>query len=99
MRSYSFIRAGKSPILVATAVASRGLDIKDVMHVINYDMSKDIDEYVHRIGRTARAGNQGLATTFYNSRSETVAPQLAKILVECQQNVPDFLSDYVRPST
>ncbi|KAF8931243.1 DEAD-box ATP-dependent RNA helicase [Dissophora ornata] len=62
---------GKSPILIATAVASRGLDIKDVMHVVNYDMSNDIDDYVHRIGRTARAGNPGFATTFYNSRNDT----------------------------
>lgn len=44
-------RTGKSPILIATAVAARGLDIKNVMHVINYDLCNEIDEYVHRIGR------------------------------------------------
>eukprot|EP01046_Picozoa_sp_COSAG06_P081302 COSAG06_NODE_28475_length_573_cov_1.732068_1_plen_77_part_10 len=51
--------AGKTPILVATNVAARGLDISDVTHVINFDMPKDIDDYIHRIGRTGRAGNRG----------------------------------------
>ena len=46
--------AGKTPILVATNVAARGLDIEDVAHVINFDMCKDIDDYIHRIGRTVR---------------------------------------------
>ncbi|KAF9938032.1 hypothetical protein BGZ65_000532 [Modicella reniformis] len=74
--SLAAFKAGKSPILIATSVASRGLDIKDVMHVINYDLCNSIDEYVHRIGRTARAGNQGMATTFYNSKNEMVAEKL-----------------------
>ncbi|RHZ44807.1 hypothetical protein Glove_709g44 [Diversispora epigaea] len=82
---------GLSPILIATAVAARGLDIKNVMHVINYDLCKEIDEYVHRIGRTARVGNKGLATTFYNERNVEIAPDLVKILIECNQEVPDFL--------
>ncbi|KAF9905916.1 hypothetical protein EC991_001157 [Linnemannia zychae] len=89
---------GKSPILIATAVASRGLDIKDVMHVINYDLSNDIDEYVHRIGRTARAGNPGTATSFYNSKNEPMATSLTKLLVECNQEVPDFLQAYINPN-
>ena len=44
---------------MATAVAARGLDIKDVKHVVNYDMPTEVEEYVHRIGRTGRVGNQG----------------------------------------
>ncbi len=80
-------------------MASRGLDIKDVMHVINYDMCGDIDEYVHRIGRTARVGNPGRATSFYNSRNDAIAPQLAKILIECKQEIPDFLQSFVDPDT
>jgi len=92
------LRNGKSPILIATAVASRGLDIKDVMHVVNYDLSNDIDDYVHRIGRTGRAGNPGYATTFYNSRNESLAPQLTKLLEECQQDIPDFLMGFVDPN-
>ena len=51
-----------------------------------------ITEYVHRIGRTARIGNQGLATSFYNDRNEDLAQDLVNILVECECEVPDFLS-------
>ncbi|KAG0206950.1 hypothetical protein BGX33_007086 [Mortierella sp. NVP41] len=91
-------KEGKSPILIATAVASRGLDIKDVMHVINYDLENDIDEYVHRIGRTARAGNPGTATSFYNPKNEPLAPTLTKLLAECNQVIPEFLEPYADPS-
>ena len=52
-------RGGRCPILVATAVAARGLDIPNVKHVINFDLPSDIEEYVHRIGRTGRMGNLG----------------------------------------
>ena len=62
MRS-SKLKQGNKPILVATAVAARGLDIKDVKHVVNYDMPTEVEEYVHRIGRTGRVGNQGRATS------------------------------------
>uniref|UniRef100_A0A3B3IJB3 RNA helicase n=1 Tax=Oryzias latipes TaxID=8090 RepID=A0A3B3IJB3_ORYLA len=55
----SQFRSGKCPILVATAVAARGLDISNVKHVINFDLPSDIEEYVHRIGRTGRVGNLG----------------------------------------
>ncbi|CAG8560604.1 2655_t:CDS:10 [Cetraspora pellucida] len=85
---------GRCPILIATAVAARGLDIKNVMHVINYDLCDDIDEYVHRIGRTARVGNQGLATTFYNNGDSAIAGDLVRILLECKQEVPDFLKEH-----
>ena len=52
-------KQGETPILVATAVAARGLDISNVKHVINFDLPSDFDEYVHRIGRTGRVGNTG----------------------------------------
>jgi ATP-dependent RNA helicase DDX3X len=55
----SSFRSGQTPVLVATAVAARGLDIPNVTHVVNYDLPTDIDDYVHRIGRTGRAGNTG----------------------------------------
>ncbi|KAJ3054712.1 DEAD-box ATP-dependent RNA helicase [Rhizophlyctis rosea] len=58
-------KAGKIGCLIATAVAARGLDIYDVAHVINYDIPKDDDEYVHRIGRTGRAGKEGSATSLF----------------------------------
>ncbi|KAI8973314.1 hypothetical protein BDF20DRAFT_945792 [Mycotypha africana] len=88
-------KRGKCPILVATAVAARGIDIRNVMHVVNYDMPQDMDEYIHRIGRTARVGKSGLATSFYNERSDLLAPELTKLLKECKQNIPDFLEQYV----
>jgi len=88
-------KLGKMPILVATAVAARGLDIKGVKHVINYDMpSNGIDEYVHRIGRTGRVGNIGRATSFFDSESDfdqQIAADLVKILSDAQQEVPEFL--------
>ncbi len=81
------------PILVATAVAARGLDIKDVAHVINYDLPTEPKEYVHRIGRTGRIGNTGRATSFYDSAADfDKANWLEKILSEANQEVPEFLS-------
>ncbi len=68
------------------------------MHVINYDLpSTDyggIHEYVHRIGRTARIGNVGLATSFYNEKNEDISEPLVRIMLEAQQEVPDFLEQY-----
>jgi ATP-dependent RNA helicase DDX3X len=64
---------GETPIMVATAVAARGLDIPNVTHVINYDVPTDIDDYVHRIGRTGRAGNTGRSTAFFNQSNRGVA--------------------------
>ena len=60
----SGLKAGAKDILVATDVAGRGIDIKDVSLVINYDMAKSIEAYTHRIGRTGRAGKSGKAITF-----------------------------------
>lgn len=59
-------KTGRAPILVATAVAARGLDIPNVTHVILYDLPTDVAEYTHRIGRTGRAGNTGTSTAFFN---------------------------------
>jgi len=90
-------KSGKFPIIVCTGVASRGLDIKDVKHVVNYDMPKEVDEYVHRIGRTGRLGNTGKATSFFDpSRSEDtgIASALVGILANAQQEVPDFLQAF-----
>ena len=68
---------------MATAVAARGLDIPNVKHVINYDLPQSADEYVHRIGRTGRLGNQGLATAFYDSgKDQQLARSLVKILAD-----------------
>ncbi|XP_035533085.1 DEAD-box helicase 3 X-linked a isoform X2 [Morone saxatilis] len=84
-------RSGRCPILVATAVAARGLDISNVKHVINFDLPSDIEEYVHRIGRTGRVGNLGLATSFFNDKNSNITKDLLDILVEAHQEVPSWL--------
>ncbi|XP_058447291.1 ATP-dependent RNA helicase vasa-like [Malaya genurostris] len=85
-------KSGDMYILIATSVAARGLDIKNVSHVINYDLPKSIDDYVHRIGRTGRVGNKGKATSFYDPESDSgIATGLKKILTQAGQEVPDFL--------
>ncbi|PIZ50968.1 ATP-dependent helicase [Candidatus Woesearchaeota archaeon CG_4_10_14_0_2_um_filter_33_13] len=68
----------KVKVLVASAVAARGLDIKDVTHVFNYDLSQDPQEYVHRIGRTARAGEKGKAVTLLSDRDYPAFDQVFK---------------------
>lgn len=92
-------RAGKNPILIATGVSARGLDVAGVMHVINFDLPSPqyggIEEYTHRIGRTGRIGNTGLATSFFNDRDEDLGPQLVMTLLETRQKVPDFLEKHV----
>ena len=68
------------------------------MHVINYDLPSGeygkIHEYVHRIGRTARIGNVGLATSFFNEKNEDIAEDLVRVMLETKQDVPDFLEQW-----
>lgn len=92
-------RCGRTPILVATAVAARGLDIPNVLHVINFDMPSDIEEYVHRIGRTGRVGHTGLATSFFNDKNRNVARDLLEILGEAKQEVPNWLESMAYESS
>ena len=63
-QAMGMFRAGELPILVSTNVAARGIDIPEITHVVNYDMPDNVEEYVHRIGRTARMGRRGYAVTF-----------------------------------
>ncbi|KAF7400479.1 hypothetical protein HZH66_005663 [Vespula vulgaris] len=91
-RSVEAFRAGRKDVLVATDVASKGLDFADVQHVINYDMPDDVENYVHRIGRTGRSGRTGIATTFINkANDESVLLDLKHLLMEAKQKVPPFL--------
>lgn len=79
--------------LVATGVAARGLDIEGIQHVVNYDLPNNIDEYVHRIGRTGRVGNRGKATSFFDPDSDgPIASGLTKIMQQAGQEVPDWLA-------
>ncbi|XP_070712424.1 uncharacterized protein, partial [Pempheris klunzingeri] len=87
----SLFKSGKANIMVATGVASRGLDIPDVKRVILYDCPKNIDDYIHRIGRTGRAGNTGEAITFYSSLETSISRDLVNLLQKAKQDVPDFL--------
>uniref|UniRef100_A0A2N9G025 RNA helicase n=1 Tax=Fagus sylvatica TaxID=28930 RepID=A0A2N9G025_FAGSY len=87
-------KTGKTPILVATDVAARGLDIPHVAHVVNFDLPNDIDDYVHRIGRTGRAGKTGLATAFFNENNLSMARPLADLMQESNQEVPAWLTRY-----
>ena len=63
-RALDNFRANKTPVLVATDIASRGIDVDDVTHVVNYDLTHEPETYVHRIGRTGRAGAKGAAVSF-----------------------------------
>jgi ATP-dependent RNA helicase DDX5/DBP2 len=87
----SEFKAGKSPILIATDVASRGLDVKDIKYVINYDFPGGIEDYIHRVGRTGRAGATGSSYTFFTSDKAKHAPDLIKVLKEANQPVPQEL--------
>lgn len=98
-RALEFFRNGRCPILVATAVAARGLDIPNVTHVVNYDLPTDIDDYVHRIGRTGRAGNTGVSTAFFNRNNRGVVRGLIDLLKEANQEVPSFLETIARESS
>ncbi|CAG9766556.1 unnamed protein product [Ceutorhynchus assimilis] len=91
-------RSGNTPILVATAVAARGLDIPHVTHVINFDLPSDIEEYVHRIGRTGRMGNLGLATSFFNDRNRNLANGMLDLLVEAKQECPSWMESVASDS-
>ena len=95
-RALEMFRNGRCPILVATAVAARGLDIPNVTHVVNYDLPTDIDDYVHRIGRTGRAGNTGKSTAFFNRGNRGIVRDLLELLKEAHQEVPSFLENVAR---
>jgi ATP-dependent RNA helicase DDX5/DBP2 len=88
-------KEGRTQILVATDVASRGLDIKDIRYVINFDMPKNIEDYIHRIGRTARAGQKGTSISFFSHDNGRLAGPLVKIMEEAEQEVPRDLRDMV----
>ncbi|CAL5361242.1 unnamed protein product [Camellia sinensis] len=88
----SEFKAGKSPIMTATDVAARGLDVKDVKYVINYDFPGSLEDYVHRIGRTGRAGAKGTAYTFFTAANARFAKDLIVILEEAGQKVSPELA-------
>ncbi|KAA0706057.1 putative ATP-dependent RNA helicase DDX5 [Triplophysa tibetana] len=78
---------GKAPILIATDVASRGLDVEDVKFVINYDYPNNSEDYIHRIGRTARSQKTGTAYTFFTPNNMKQAQDLVSVLREANQAI------------
>merc|ERR1740115_569142 len=80
-------------LLFATDVAARGLDVKDITHVINYDMPGALEDYVHRIGRTGRAGATGTAHSFFTSANANMARELTALVSDAGQEVPRELQD------
>jgi ATP-dependent RNA helicase DDX46/PRP5 len=89
----SDFKKGIIPILVATSVAARGLDVKQLKLVINYDAPNHLEDYVHRAGRTGRAGNTGVAVTFVTPEQENCAVGIAKALEQSEQPVPERLEE------
>lgn len=82
----------QSTLLVATDVAARGLDVDDIRIVVNFDFPKEMDSYIHRVGRTGRAGKKGLAVSFFVSeKNGRLARELVDILTRSSQEVPPQL--------
>ena len=85
-------RSGEKDVLVCSDIAAKGLDFPNIQHVINFDMPKEIENYVHRIGRTGRSGKTGLATTFINNTCDmTALLDLKGLLKEARQRIPPVL--------
>ncbi|XP_076309487.1 putative ATP-dependent RNA helicase DDX5 isoform X1 [Tachypleus tridentatus] len=91
-------RGGKSPILVATDVAARGLDVEDIKFVINFDYPNCSEDYVHRIGRTARSNKSGTAYTFFTPNNIKQASDLISVLKEANQVVNPKLYELMEMS-
>jgi len=81
---------GEVPILIATDVASRGLDFPKVSYVFNYDMPSNIDAYIHRIGRTGRCGDKGVAVSFINDNNKNIVKSLFNLLKSQNQEIPEW---------
>lgn len=89
--SLADMRNGVVSILIATDVASRGIDIHDISLVINYDFPLNIEEYVHRVGRTGRAGKMGSAITLFSKHDKFNASPLISVLEKSKQPIPPEL--------
>ena len=88
------LKDGVNDILVCTNVAARGLDVEGVCHVINYHAPANIVDYIHRIGRTGRAGKKGMATTFITSSDDGLLYDLKKFMQDNDQHIPNELANH-----
>jgi ATP-dependent RNA helicase DDX3X len=82
--------------MIATDVAARGIDIPNVAHVINVDLPQDLDSYIHRIGRTGRAGMRGIATSLWNETNAAFLMQLCAHFRANRQAIPQGLDNFAR---
>ena len=85
---------GTAYLLIATDVASRGLDVKELKCVINYDLPGQAEDYVHRIGRTGRAGATGFSYSFFSRKNVPIANELVQLLKSANQTIPNELYQY-----
>lgn len=90
----SDFKSGRTNVLIATDVAARGLDVRDVKRVVNYDMSQNCEQYVHRIGRTGRGTDKGTSFTFFTHEDRGTAKGLINILRKNDQFIPRDLEDF-----
>ena len=79
-RALDMFKTGKARVLVATDIAARGIDIDDISHVVNFELPNEPESYVHRIGRTARAGGQGIAISFCDSSERAYLRDIERII-------------------
>ena len=92
MKSFT---SGNANILIATDVASRGLDIKGIDFVVNFDIPNNLDDFIHRVGRTGRAGNKGVAVSFYGNDSRKIVMKgIMNKLAEIKQQVPHHFKQF-----
>jgi ATP-dependent RNA helicase RhlE len=94
-RALRDFRSGQTLVLVATDLAARGLDVQDVTHVVNFDLPNVAESYVHRIGRTARAGRDGIAISFCSPEERESLRDIEKLI---RKRVPVFVADGIGPS-
>mmetsp|Transcript_8265 Transcript_8265/g.14815 ORF Transcript_8265/g.14815 Transcript_8265/m.14815 type:complete len:468 (-) Transcript_8265:139-1542(-) len=92
-------KVGRSKVMLATDVAQRGLDLKDIRVVVNYDPPGNQEDYVHRIGRTGRAGAKGVAYTFLYPTDSSIATAIAKVMKKAGQQVPPELQEIMNGGT
>ncbi|KAL0220302.1 hypothetical protein RCL1_000156 [Eukaryota sp. TZLM3-RCL] len=96
---FAAFKSGRTPVMVATDVCARGLDVKDIGLVLNFDLPGNIEDYVHRIGRTGRAGSKGVAVSLFDeSKDARIAKELLKVLTEARQEIPQIVKDSARSS-
>ena len=99
VRALEQFRSGETPVLVATDLAARGIDVEGVTHVINYDVPVDAESYVHRIGRTARAGASGMALTFCELEEIPLVRDIERLIGRPLQVAMDKLGVATMPAS